>query len=69
MSIALHFSRMTIEVALIIAGAIISYGGAQSHDYIALGLGFLVILIGLSIWLYFYNEYLEDKNRHPWKYN
>lgn len=69
MSLALHISRVSIEVALIFAGAIICYGAAQTHDYVVLTVGVLVILIGLGIWLYFYNEYLEDKRMYPWKYN
>jgi hypothetical protein len=58
LSLALNISRVSIEV-----------GAAQTHDYVALTVGVLVILTGLGIWVYFYNEYLEDKRMYPWKYS
>jgi len=69
LSLALNISKVSIEVALIFAGAIIIYGAAQTHDYIIAFVGVIVLLIGLGIWLFFYNEYLEDKRMYPWKYN
>jgi hypothetical protein len=48
LSITLSFSRVTVPVAMVFAGAFVIAYGSGNHDELAEFMGFFIVLIGMA---------------------